>query len=208
MLFEKATTFLRLAAIAVVLLLPACSSGAARASHPSTLPATSTPFPSYSEAAAELRPCDLISTSRLSSIVSKPVHIDKIGDVDQRPFVSSGAVLPKVWIATCNWIVGNHTTLAPYLQLELTPNATGAREEFNALRTKMGIPNPVVRIPGYGQQAVFNTDRHGDAVIIILQDSEVITVEVTDTSKHAPSATSRMRMAKAITIIALKQQQL
>ena len=131
----------------------------------------------------------------------KPVHRDKVGDIGQRPVLSSGVVLPRVWDASCNWIVGNYTTLAPYLELELVPDAAGAREEFNAQRTKMGIVNPVVHVPGYGQQAVFNTDRYGDAVIIVLQGSEVITVEVTDTSKHAPSATSRMRMAKAITKI-------
>lgn len=89
------------------------------------------------------------------------------------------------------------------MQLELAPNTKGAREEFNAQRTKMEITNPGVHVPGYGQQAVFNTDRYGDAVIIVLQGPEVITVEVTDTSKRAPSAAARMKMAKAITKIIL-----
>ena len=207
MLFEKAATLRTLAAIASVLLLSACSSGVIRVTPASRRPVTSTPFPSYSEAAARLRPCDRISTSQLSSIVRRPVHIDEVGDIGQRPVLSTGVVLPKVWVATCNWIVGNDTTLAPYLQLELAPDAAGAREEFNAQRTKMGITNPVAHVRGYGQQAVFNTDRYGDAVIIVLQGSEVITVEVTDTSKRAPSAASRMRMARATAKIILKRQQ-
>ena len=207
MLFEKGVTLRISAAIALMLFLSACSSGVVQSTPASRRPVTSAPFPSYSEAAARLRPCDLISTGQLSSIVRKPVRRDKVGDIGQRPVLSSGVVLPRVWDASCNWIVGNYTTLAPYLELELVPDAAGAREEFNAQRTKMGIANPVVHVPGYGQQAVFNTDRYGDAVIIVLQGSEVITVEVTDTSKHGPSATSRMRMAKAITKIIMKRQQ-
>lgn len=206
MLLEKATRLSGLAAITLVLLLPACSSGVVRATPTSPRPVESTLLPSYSEAAAQLRPCDRITASQLSSIVRKSVHIDKVGNIGQRPVLSSGVVLPKVWFATCNWIVGNYTTLAPYLQLELTPGETGATQEFNAQRTKMGITNPVIHVPGYGQKAVFDTTRYGDAVIIILQGSEVVTVEVTDTSKHAPSAASRMRMAKAMTEMILKPQ--
>ncbi len=140
-------------------------------------------LPSYS-AAAELKPCESVSTRTLSSIIGKPVHVDKIGDVGERPMLSQGAVLPKIWVATCNWGVPAYPTLAPYLQIELTPSTANALAEFNGIRTKMAIAKDPVRIPGYGQEAVFYTDTHGDAIILILKGPKVITVELTATSRN------------------------
>ena len=120
--------------------------------------------------------------------------------------LSQGAVLPKIWVATCNWVVPAYPTLAPYLQIELTPSTASALAEFNGIRTMMGIARNPVRISGYGQEAVFYTDTHGDAIILILKGPKVITVELTATSRNAPSPLNRMKMAKEITKIVVMKQ--
>ena len=190
------------------LTLVGCANGAAQTPKSRPKASSSALLPNSSVAAAELRPCEAVSIRQLSSIIGRTVQIDKVGDMGQRPMLSSGAVLPRIWVATCNWIVPAYSTLAPYEQLELTPSAANARTEFNGIRTKMTITNSPVHVPGgYGQTAVFNIDPHGDVTVIVLKGREVITMELNATSKHAPSATERMRMAKAITRIIVAKQQ-
>lgn len=193
--------------LVVGLTLAGCANGAAQAPKAQPKASSSALLPNSSVAAAELRPCEAVSIRKLSSIIGKPVQLDKVGDIGQRPMLSSGAVLPRIWVATCNWIVPAYSTLAPYEQLELTPNAASARTEFNGIRAKMTIANSPVHASSYGQQVVFNIDAHGDVTIIALKGREVITMELNATSKHAPSATERMAMAKAITRIIVAKQQ-
>lgn len=113
--------------------------------------------------------------------------------------------MPKVWIATCNWGILAYPDTGLFLTVELTPDAAGARMEFDSERAKMEITQPAIRQFGYGQEAVFDIDRRGDVAIIILQGAEVITIELSSTSKPAPPAASRMRMAKAAARLIMKQ---
>lgn len=192
-------------ALAAGLAFTGCSNSTRQAAPKPQHSTASALLPSYSTG-AELKPCESVSPRALSSIIRKPVHVDKIGDVGERPMLSQGAVLPKIWVATCNWVVPAYPTLAPYLQIELTPSTASALAEFNGIRTKMGIAKDPVRIPGYGQEAVFYTDTHGDAIILILKGPKVITVELTATSRNAPSPLNRMKMAKEITRIVVMKQ--
>lgn len=186
-----------LVAVAAGLVLSGCSSGTAphvKATQKSSGAGT---LPSYSQA-SRLRPCDSVSPTELSSIIGKPVHVDQVGDIGQMPVLSSGPVLRKVWIATCNWTIPAYRTANLYLQVELTPNSAGARTDFDGLRAGMGIAQHVIHKAGYGQAVVFNIDNHGDVVIIIVQGAKIVNLQFNATSQPALSAENRMRMAKII----------
>jgi hypothetical protein len=201
-----------LAAVAVAgVLLSGCSSSGSASTSPSasTTPSaqrhsSSATLPSYSQA-SQLRPCDSVSPDQLSSIIGKPVHIDRVGDIGQKPVLSSGPVLHKVWIATCNWLIPAYTNANLYLSVELAPDAAGARTDFDGMRTLMTITKSAAHHAGYGQLAVFNIDKHGDVVIIIWQGAEVINFQFNSTSQPAPSAETRMMMAKVITKIIMRR---
>lgn len=201
-----------LAAVAAAgVLLSGCSSSGSASTTPSASSApsaqkhsASATLPSYSQA-SRLRPCDSVSPDQLSSIIGKPVHIDRVGDIGQRPVLSSGPVLQKVWIATCNWLIPAYTDTSLYLSVELAPNTAGARTDFDGMRTLMTITQGAAHRAGYGQLAVFNIDKHGDVVIIIWQGAEVINFQFNSTSQPAPSAETRMMMAKAITRIIMRR---
>ena len=194
------------AVLAGVLPLVGCSDGTTSHAHTTPNAGASESFPSYSEAAARLKPCDSVSTAELSSIIGKPVHIDKIGNIGQRPFLSAGPVLPKVWIATCSWIIPAYPTTSLYLQMELAPSPAGARTDFDGMRSKMGITQSVVRAAGYGDAAVFNTDTHGGVVIIIRQRAEIINLQFNSTSQPAPAMTGRLKTAKSIARLIMQGQ--
>jgi hypothetical protein len=192
-------------ALALGLILSGCAKSGRKATPEPRHSMASPSLPAYS-AAAELKPCESVSVRQLSSIIGRPVHIDKIGNVGERPILSQGAVLPRIWLATCNWVVPSYSTLAPYLQIELTPSSASALTEFNGLRTKMGLTEQPAHISGYGQEAVFDIDAHGDVIIVIRKDAKVITIELTATSRNAPSPLERMRMAKLITKIVMMKE--
>jgi hypothetical protein len=133
------------------------------------------------------------------------VRIDNIGDIGQKPVLSSGPVLRKVWIATCNWTIPAYPTTSLYLQVELAPSPEGARTDFDGMRAGMLVAEHPVHEDGYGQAAVFNTDSHGDVVIIILQGAKVINFQFNSTSRPAPSAEDRMKMATIIVRLIMRQ---
>ncbi len=184
--------------------LVGCSSGTTSTMQAPPKPSASGTLPSYSQA-ARLRPCDSVSLAELNSIIGKAVEVDKVGDIGQKPVLSSGPVLPKVWIASCNWKIPAYPTTSLYLQVELTPSPAGARTDFDGMRTGMMIPQRPVHEDGYGQAVVYNTDSHGDVAIIILQGAEIINFQFNSTSRPAPSAEDRMRMARAITRLIMRQ---
>jgi hypothetical protein len=167
-------------------------------------PSASGTLPSYSQA-SRLRPCDSVSPAELKSIIGKPVQVDTIGDIGQKPVLSSGPVLRKVWIATCNWKIPAYPTTSLYLQVELTPSPAGARTDFDGMRSGMTIQEQPIREDGYGQAVVFNTDNHGDVVILILQGAEIINFQFNSTSQPEPSAEDRMGMARTITRLIMRQ---
>ncbi len=193
-----------LAVVAAEVVMSSCSGGITPHLQATQKSPASGALPSYSQA-ARLRPCDSVSTSKLSSIIGKPVHVDKVGDIGQMPILSSGPVLRKVWIATCNWTIQAYPTTVLYLQVELTPSPAGARTDFDGLRAGMRIAQPVVHEAGYGQEVVFSMDNHGDVVVIILQDAEVVSLQFNSTSQPAPSSATRMSMAKAITRLIMER---
>jgi hypothetical protein len=201
-----------LAAVAVAgVLVSGCSSSGPASTTPSVSAtpsaqkhSASATLPSYLRA-SQLRPCDSVSPEQLSSIIGKPVHIDRVGDIGQSPVLSSGPVLPKVWIATCNWLIPAYTDANLYLSVELAPDAAGARTDFDGMRTLMTITQSATHRAGYGQLAVFDIDKHGDVVIVIWQGAEVINFQFNSTSQPAPSAETRMMMAKAITKIIMRR---
>ncbi len=184
--------------------LAGCSSATSSAIQATPKPTASETLPSYSQA-SRLRPCVSVSLAELKSIIGKPVHVDRTGDIGQKPVLSSGPVLRNVWVATCNWTIPAYPTTSLYLEVELAPSPTGAQTDFDGMRAGMMIAQHAVHEAGYGQAAVFNTDSHGDVVIIILQGAELINFQFNSTSRPAPSAEDRMRMAKAITRIIMRQ---
>jgi len=202
---SRAKRWVLAAAVAAEVILTGCSSGGST-STVQAVPkhSASGTLPSYSQA-SRLRPCDSVSSAQLSSIIGKPVHVDKVGDIGQRPFLSSGPVLRKVWMATCNWMIPAYPTTSLYLAVELTPSPAGARTDFDGMRTGMMIAQSVIHKAGYGQAAVFNIDNHGDVVIIILQGAEVINFQFNSTSRPAPSAETRMTMAEVITRLIMRR---
>jgi hypothetical protein len=187
-------------------LLAACSGPAVSRAHPTSSPRASASLPDYSQAVARLKPCDSVSTAQLSSIIGKPVHIDETGNVGQKPFLSSGPVLPEVWIATCSWIIPAYPTTSLYLQMELAPSPAGALIDFNGMRSKMGITQAVTHEVGYGEAAVFATDTHGDVIIIVIQGARIVNLQFNSTSQPAPSDADRIRMAKSMTRLIMQGQ--
>jgi hypothetical protein len=194
------------AVVAGVLPLVSCSVSTASHAHTTPSARASESFPSYSQAAARLKPCDSVSTAELSSIIGKPVRIDAIGNIGQKPFLSAGPVLPRVWIATCNWVIPAYPTTSLYLQMELAPSPAGARTDFDGMRSKMGIAQSVAREAGYGEAAVFSTDIHGGVVIIIRQGAEIINLQFNSTSQPAPAVAGRLKTAKSIARLIIQGQ--
>ncbi len=194
------------AVVAGVLPLAGCSGSITSRAHATPSTTASGSFPNYSQAAARLKPCDSVSTAELSSIIGKPVRIDESGNIGQKPFLSSGPVLPKVWIASCSWVIPAYPTTSLYLQMELAPSPAGARADFDGMRSKMGITQPVVREAGYGEAAVFSTDAHGGVVIIIRQGAEIINLQFNSTSQPAPPVPGRLKTAKSIARLIMQGQ--
>jgi len=192
------------AIVTAVGVLAACTSATTSSTMQATpKPSASSELPSYAQA-SRLRPCDSVSTAQLTSVIGKPVHIETSGDIGQKPVLSSGPVLHKVWIATCNWAIPAYPTTSLYLQVELTPSPAGARTDFDAMRAGMEIAQRPVHEKGYGQAVVFNADSHGNAAIIILQEAEIINFQFGSASQPAPPAEDRMRMAKAIASLIMR----
>jgi hypothetical protein len=189
---------LRGAALVVgAVFLAGCSASSVSRPPVTSRSSTSAQLPSRA-VAARIRPCGKQPQKRFSAIVGKPVYLDHVGNIGQSPILSDGAVLPKIWVATCNVNIRAYPTTALYVQVELTPGSAEARLEFTAVRTRMGLSGSVVTAAGYGEAAVFDLDQHGDATVLVLEGPEVFTVEVTATSKPAPSPASRLKIAKAI----------
>jgi len=186
--------------------LAGCSSGTTSSAHTAPSANVSESFPSYSEAAARLKPCHSVSTVKLSSIIEKPVSIDSTGNIGQKPFLSSGPVLPKVWIATCNWTIPAYPTTSLYLQMELAPSPADALTDFDGMRSKMGIKQSVSREAGYGEEAVFSADSHGNSLIIIRQGAEIFNLQLNSTSQPAPPEAGRMKMARSIARLIMQSQ--
>ena len=201
---SRAKRWVLAAVVGAGVFLPGCSSGTTSTVQATPKPSGSGTLPSYSQA-SRLRPCDSVSPTQLSSIIGKPTHVDKLGDIGQKPILSSGPVLRKVWIATCNWIIPAYPTTSLYLQVELTPSPAGARTDFDGIRTGMMIAQRPIHEAGYGQAAVFNIDSHGDVTIIMLQGAEIINFQFNSTSRPAPSAENRMRMGKVITRLIMQR---
>lgn len=194
-------------------ILAGCSSGitstiqapqAPPTAQASAKPSASGTLPSYSQA-SRLRPCDSVSPTELKAIVGKSVQVDMIGDIGQKPVLSSGPVLRKVWIATCKWKIPAYPTTILYLQVELTPSPAGARTDFDGMRSGMMIQEQPIHKDGYGQTVVFNTDNHGDVTILILQGTKIINLQFNSTSRPEPSAEERMKMARTITRLIMRQ---
>ena len=183
--------------VAALTLIVGCSTTPVASSHKASQSSPPAQFPSRS-VATRLRPCGADPQKELSAIVGKPVYLDHLGNIGQQPIISDGAVLPKIWLATCNVNIPAYPATALYMQIELTPDLADARLEFAAVRTRMGLPETVVRAPGYGEAAVFDLNKHGDVTVLARQGPEVFTVEVTVTSKPAPSPMNRLRIAKAV----------
>jgi hypothetical protein len=201
------------ATVAAGAILAGCSGGTTStiqasptpsAAQASAKPSASGTLPSYSRA-SRLRPCDSVSPTELKSVIGKPVQVDEVGDIGQKPVLSSGPVLRKVWIATCNWKIPAYPTTSLYLQVELTPSPAGARTDFDGMRSGMTIREHPIHEDGYGQAVVFNTDNHGGVVILVLQGAEIINFQFNSTSRPAPSAEARMRMARTITRLIMRQ---
>lgn len=160
-------------AVAVIsaLLLAGCAKGSGGSRDSDSLPSYAT--------AARLRPCDRISATELSRITRVPAHVDRVpkglGGIGQRPQLSTGAALPKVWSATCTWTNGL------YLQVELASDAADARTEFHAVITGMHINSPPSSGPGKGQKWVSDIasrDDAGTVVVLALQGPEVVNVQL------------------------------
>lgn len=151
--------------------------------------------------ASRMKPCDAVSITELSSIIGKPVQIS-IGKVSrenaQKPQLSSGPVLPEVWIATCNWSVPAYPSTTLYLQMELAPTAQGALTDFDALVSGMQLKAPDTHEAGFGNDSVFDDDGRGNVTILIRQGAEIINLQFNTTSQPAPHAADKLRMAKAI----------
>lgn len=195
-------------AAAGILLLASCSGTVS--SHGPHSPGTSKSgsLPPYSQA-ARLRPCDSISLAELSKIVGNPAHLDELGDVGQKPMLSSGPVLPKVWIATCSWVISKYPNTSLYLQIELAPTPAGAELDFKGIHAGMGLKQPVTREAGYGEEVVFGTDSHRDVTIIVRQGAKIVTLEFNPSpqpKQHALTEAVRMRMAQAMMQLVLKKE--
>lgn len=181
-------------------LLAGCAQGIGR-------PRDHDSLPGYAIAAG-LKPCDRIGTTDLNRITGRPARIDRIpkglGGIGQRSQLSTGAVLPKVWSATCSWTTGL------YLQVELAPDAADARAEFSAIISKMGIGMRPARGPGNDQEWVFKAFSSGDVgtvIVVIWQGPEVVNVQLPWSPDRPGSAASQMAKAKKIArviVMALK----
>lgn len=197
-----------IAAAASILLLASCSGTVSSHATPSPSESKSGSLPSYSQA-ARLRPCDSISLAELSEIVDNSVHLDELGDVGQKPMLSSGPVLPKVWIATCSWVISKYPNTSLYLQIELAPTSAGAELDFNGIRAGMGLKQPVTREAGYGEEVVFGTDTHRNVTIIARHGAKIVTLEFNPSPQpNEPALTEavRMRMAQAMMRLIFKKE--
>jgi len=138
--------------------------------------------------------CDLVTRAQVSAIVGVPVSAGQGG----RYQLSQGIELPRVYVGACSWSFRSYPTTVLYVQVELTPSASGARTEFAAQMSKMQFSGPPEHISGYGDELATNIDSHQDVTVIVLDGRHVLTVEMNSTSGPAPSAAKRMTASRKV----------